>query len=74
MAYYTAGVHTLREKSAPTVDLYVSENILFTKRLIIEVLPQPALPTTMILYTNSVSEPISEGVAGILLSTASRAL
>ena len=38
-----------REKSAPTVDLYVSENTLSTKRLMIEVLPHAALPTTMIL-------------------------
>ena len=94
-----------REKSAPTVDLYlrtrpefsgddrygqcghglerqqgggagdrrgahVSEKTLLTKRLMMEVLPHAALPTTMILYTSSVSASLSDGVAGILLSTA----
>ena len=94
-----------REKSAPTVDLYlrsrqntqvddrygqcghglerqqgggagdrrgahVSEKTLLTKRLMMDVLPHAALPTTMILYTSSVSASLSDGVAGILLSTA----
>ena len=63
---------TLREKSAPTVDLYVSENTLSTNLLMIDVLPQPALPTTIILYTSSVCVPISDGVSGILLSTDTR--
>jgi hypothetical protein len=63
---------TLREKSAPTVDLYVSENTLSTNLLMIDVLPQPALPTTIILYTSSVCVPLSDGVSGILLSTDTR--